>query len=165
MVKKNVTEKLLQSYQRYYNLTSEDVAEPFFAEAVYHASDTHYFLLKSARLSQCFVHEYVYFAEAGELTPEQLQSLCDTAWERGLKGFIPENGHKSSDVVLYIIADSITADTGRAASRIKKYKSYRYAFQGWSRFRLVAIDVSGDKVFYNRQGRILEKIVRNAIKT
>ena len=76
-------EKLLHSYEIYYNVNRETPTEPFVAEAVFHSHDEQFFLVKSAKLSEAESHEYVFFAEEETLTAERLQFLADTAWAEG----------------------------------------------------------------------------------
>ena len=150
MRKEELAEKLLQSYSVYYDVKSKDVEAPFFAEAVFHNRDEQYFLVKSAKLSESVSNEYVYFAECEKLTEENLTSLCETAWDRALSGFVPKPGHKNSDVSLFILSEQISEETARLVSKMKKYKSYRFTLLGFSRFSLVAIDTSGEKAYFNR---------------
>lgn len=163
MNSEELAEKLLQSYSIYYDVKTEDVREPFFAEAVFHNKDEQYFLVKSAKLSEVISNEYVYFAKCGTLTEELLTSLSDSAWDRALSGFVPERGHKNSDVSLFILSEEIPKETEKLVSRIKKYKSYQFTLLGFSRFSLVAIDVSRKHACFNRVGRLLEKVVWDII--
>ncbi|MCR4654673.1 MAG: hypothetical protein K5770_00360 [Lachnospiraceae bacterium] len=162
-VKERIRDRLLKSYAVYYNVSTMGVREPFFAEAEFHQNDKQYFLVKAAKIAESDSHEYVYFADAGVLGVEALLKMCEEAWKRGLFLVRPKSGHKNTDVLLFIIADSVPEETEKKIGRIKKYKSYKYTFWGWSKFRLVAIDTKRGKAFYNREGGILKGIVSDIL--
>ena len=62
MTLQETLDKILPSFQRYYDIIREDVPAPFSAVAEFHSHDEQYFLIKSARLSESDSHEYIYFA-------------------------------------------------------------------------------------------------------
>ncbi len=154
-------ERLLKSYSVYYNVSVMGIREPFFAEAEFHEKNDHYFLVRSARLSESDSNEYVYFAQTGCLGTDELSAMCEEAFRRGLFMCRPHSGHRNTDVLLYVLADSIPEETVRQIGGIRMYRSYKHTFWGWSKFRLVAIDVSKGEAFYNREGRLLEAVVCN----
>lgn len=157
-------EKLLHSYDAYYNVNRESAEPPFTAEAVFHSHDEQYFLIKSARISETESNEFVYFSETDSLDEKQLRMLADTAWNRGISMVKPHKDHQSSDISLLILADRIEEDAARALPKISHYKSYRFGLQGWSHFRLIAMEVSTGRLIYNRQGQSLKKLLSNIYK-
>lgn len=156
-------EKLLRSYQTYYDIKTEDVEPPFAAEAVFHTHADNYFLIKSATISSEESHEYVYFAAEADLDLCRLEELDAAAWERGISQVVPCRDHRSSDVTLVILADRIRPEAFKEIRRKKHYKSYRYRLQGWSSYRLIALELSTGKLTYNRLGESLKKLVRNIL--
>lgn len=163
----NLTEaqdRLLRAYRPYYDVDCENITPPFFAEAVFHSHDEQFFLVKSAKLAEAETHEYVFFAAEQSLTAQRLQELAETAWNTGLARVQPHSSHQSSDVVLAILADSITPEAMRLIPRLRLYRSYRHGLQGWSHFRLYALEVSSGRTAHNRQGRALKKIFHSIMK-
>lgn len=161
MNQKDCLEKLLKEYESYYDVVRDDVEPPFAAEALFHSQGDMYFLIKSAKLSSEVSNEFVFFALEDHLTLERLMELDTIAWERGLSRVIPGPDHHSSDVILYILADTIDPDAAAAIRKIKHYKSYRFRLQGWSCYRLVALELSTGKPTFNRLGESLKKLVSN----
>ena len=155
---------LLRSYVRYYDITRENVEPPFAAEAVFHTHDETYFLVKSARLSEADSHEYVYFAAAERLSLAEVQTLDETAWNRGMDRFKPHGSLRNSDVTLVILAEHIAPEAMEAIGKFRRSKSYRYGLQGWSNYRVIALETSSGRLAYNRLGRNLKKLFRNIIK-
>ena len=151
---------LLRSYQAYYNV-KEDVAEPFAAEAEFHSHEEQFFLVKSAKLSESESKEFVFFAVEEHLTLDKAKVYDKIAWERGLSRVQPHESHRSSDVVLVVLADEIDADAAKYLEKLRRYQSYKFTFHGWSHYRVIAMEVSTRNVICNRMGRILKKLFRN----
>lgn len=156
-------EKLLRSFEKYYNVRRENVAEPFLAEAEFSLHDEQYFLVKSARISEADSKEYVYFAAADRLDLAGFTAFDEAAWTKGLARVAPHANHRNTDIVLVILAGQIDEEVFSVIPKTKHYKSYRLGFQGWSHYRLIALELSSGRVACNRQGQNLKKLVRNII--
>ena len=157
----DVLDALLKSYQRYYNLKTEDVQPPFAAEAAFHSHDEQYFLFKSAKLAEAEAHEYVFFAVGETLSLADVQSLDQAAWERGLSRAKPGPNHRSTDVALIILAERIAPEAMRYIETLKRYQSYRFTLHGWSQYQAIALETSTGTLSSNRRGRDLQKLFRN----
>ncbi|MCI8275299.1 MAG: hypothetical protein HFI66_06760 [Lachnospiraceae bacterium] len=153
--------KLLRSFERYYDVRREQVTEPFAAEAEFSLHDEQYFLVKSARLAEADSKEYVYFATADRLDGIGFAALDRAAWEKGLARVKPHANHRNTDIVLVILADHIEESVFSAIPKTRHYKSYRLGFQGWSHYRLIAVELSSGRTAANRQGQSLRKLVSN----
>ncbi len=162
MTLQEALEKLLPSFQRYYNINREAEA-PFAAEAVFQSHNEQYFLLKSARISEANSNEFIYFHTADSLSTEELQELDICAWKRGIGNVQPNYYHRSTDVALVIIANQIEEDAFKMIRKLKHSKSYRLGLQGYSNYRLIALELSTGRVSHNRQGQSLKKLVSNII--
>lgn len=154
-------EKLLHSFERYYSIKTEDVLAPFSVTAEFHSHGEQYVLLKVAKISDVDSNDYVYFKTDSNLTTENLKTYCQTAWEDGISKVRPNSGHKNSDVTVVILADKIDDDTKAYIKKVKYYKSYKFSFYGWSHFRLIAKELDSGKIFYNRFGSDLKKVLAN----
>ncbi|MCD8023467.1 MAG: hypothetical protein LUF30_11045 [Lachnospiraceae bacterium] len=154
-------DKLVSRFDTYYDVRREDVEPPFEAEAVFHSHDEQYFLVRSAAISEAESHEYVYFAMRETLDANALQMMDSAAWERGLAQVTPHKDHRNSDVTLIILADKISDEAMRQIPKLHHYKSYRFSLQGWSQYRLIALEQTSGRVAYNRQGADLKKLVSN----
>ena len=154
---------LLPLFERYYNVNTQTPEPPFSAEAVFASHNEQYFLIKAAKVADIDTNEYVYFAKCDRLGQDDLERLDNTAWEMGLSKVKPGPGHRNTDVTLVIIADSMDDDVKKSLRKMHHYKSYKFGFNGWSNYRLVAIECSCGKAFYNHQGRSLKKLVGNIL--
>ena len=63
-----------------------------------------------------------------------------------------------------MIADRIDEDAVAFIKKTKHSKNYRMARYGYSNFRLVAVELSTGTAYFNRQARILMKLVGNILK-
>ncbi len=162
---KEILEKLKKSFQGYYNIKTEDVTAPFAMEAEFHTTDVNYFLSKSAKIFESNSNEYVFFASEENLTKERFQELDEKAWSEGLSrvNLEKEEDHKSTDVTLIILADSISEECFKIIKKTRHYKSYAFTLKGWSNYRLIALEVSTGKVVHNRQGESLKKLLCNIV--
>lgn len=160
-----MTDRILKSYESYYNIKrDEDVLPPFAAEAVFHSHNEQYVLIKSAKLSEQDSNEFVFFANEEHLDVQRLAQLDETAWNAGLSRVVPHKNHRNSDVTLVIIADTVSKEAVSAIKKLHHYKSYRMGFQGWSNYRIIVLENSSGILTYNRQGRELKKLYRKIIK-
>lgn len=156
-------ESLLRSYIQYYDVIREDVEPPFTAEARFHTHDEQYVFVKSARISEAESSEYVFFATAETLGANEVAALEDTAWERGLALVTPHDHHRNSDITLIILAEHIAPEAMAAVKKSRRYKSYRFTLQGWSSYRVIALELSSGTLACNRLGRDQKKLFRNII--
>lgn len=98
---------LLPLFTSYYNVTTEGVEEPFDAEAVFESHNEQYYLVKAAKVADIDTKEYVFFAKRDNLSADDFAKLDKVAWERGTSRAKPGYNHRSTDVTLVIIADTI----------------------------------------------------------
>ena len=163
MSTKETLSALLPLFKDYYNVNTDDVEEPFAAEAAFSSHNEQFYLIKAAKVADINMNEYVYFAECDKLGCEELSRLDAVAWERGLSKVSPGYDHRNTDVSLIIVANSIDDTAKKLIRKTRHYKSYRFGFFGWSNYRLVAIECSSGTAFYNHQGRSLKKLVGNIL--
>ena len=153
--------KLLKSYRRYYNIDTENAPEPFAAMAVFHTHDEQFFLVKAATLAEAEANEYVFFAAAAHIGLEDMRRLDEAAWAEGMSRVVPHANHRSTDIVLIVLAEQIDADAADYLKKCRRYKSYRHTLQGWSHYSTVAMETSTGSFFCNRRGKNLKKLFRN----
>ena len=163
MTKEEALSKILQAYERYYNVNSESPEPPFAAEAVFSLHDEQYFLIKSARISEADAREYAFFALADELTPELFEKFYKAAWEAGLRRMTPGPNMRSLDVSLLIAADEITEPARALIRKSKKSLSHRFGFWGYTHYRICAFEAESGKTAANRMGDNIEKTVKSVL--
>lgn len=158
-----ILEKLYHSFRVYYNVKQEGVEPPFVAEAQFHTHDEQFFLVKSAVISEAESQEYLYIAAEETLDLDKLLFLDQEAWRRGISNVKPHASHRNTDVALIILADQITEEAFSRIPKLRHYQSYRFGFQGWSNYRMAAIELSTGRAVYNRLGKSFKKLVSNIL--
>lgn len=154
-------EQLLRSYTVYYDIDRETPTPPFAAEAAFHAHDEQYFFVKGAKLNEMDSFEFVYFFAGEHLGLEEARKLDELAWQTGLSRVKPHSTHRSSDIGLILLADTVDEEVFRFVKKLRRYKSYRLSFHGWSHYRVVALETSSGRLAFNRMGESLKKLFRN----
>ena len=171
-------ERVLRSYQTYYNIKTEAVEPPFpaqkkkkkaepppfAAEAIFGSHNEQYFLIKKAKVADIDTNETVYFATEESLSKDRLLELDSIAWERGTANVQPSSNHRNSDVVLIILTGHAEEDALTQVKKCKHYQSYLWGFHGWSNYRLIVAELSSGRIVHNRHGQILKKLVKKAIQ-
>ena len=153
-----VLKKLEMSFSHYYTIKKDDILKPFVMEAEFQSHTEQYFLVKAAKLSDIDSRDFVFFASEEVLSSERLSELESAAWQSGLSRVHPYYGHKNSDITLVIISQKIDTDTFKKIKKLNHYKSYSFGIKGWSRFRVIALEISSKKVVCNRFTTDLKKV-------
>ncbi|WP_294429051.1 hypothetical protein [uncultured Treponema sp.] len=165
-------EKIYQSFERYYTVSTQNVEAPFVAEAVFKSHNEQYFLIKAAKVADIDSNDFVFFysdedssgsLENGSLSIEKITELAQIAWKRGLSRISPYYGHRNTDVTLVILSEKIDEKSIRQIKKINYYKSYKFGFYGWSSFRLLVYETSTGRTVTNRRGSDLKKIVTQSL--
>ena len=163
MTANEALERVLLSYKRYYDINRDTPLEPFAAEAEFHSVEKGYFLLKKAVTSESETNEYIFFYEGDTLSADDVEILGRKAWDEGMSRVEPSGSHRNSDVTVILLADHIEEGAAEAVKNLRYYRSYKFRFNGWSDFRIVAVEASSGKVIYNRRGSELKKVFRKVV--
>lgn len=154
-------EKVLRAYDRYYDVDRLPSSPLFDARASFQLHDEQYVLVRSAKISEADSREQVFFAIREELTQSVYEELDTAAWEEGLSCVDPGPNHRNTDIILIILTNHLSEEAGKTIRKRRRYKSYRLGLRGWSDFRVIAYELSSGMMVTNRQGRMLEKTLRN----
>lgn len=160
MKSKDALQKLLPSFEKYYDVKTEGALSPFVAEAEFHTHEEQYVLVRSAKISESESNEYIFFAAEEHLSCPMLTELENLAWQTGLSRVHPHYGHRNSDVTLVLLADSVDEEAFLAIKRIHRTKSYMFTFKGWSNFKVICMELNTFKLAYNRLGGDLKKVLK-----
>ena len=155
-------EKVIGSYEQYYDINRETPAEPFVAEAVFKSHGEEYFLIKSAKITEMDSAETAFFADVEELDEAGYDALLDKVWSETLSRADVKPNHRNTDGILIITANSIDDAAKRKIKKTRLYKSYRFSFWGWSEVRVIAYEHYSGSIVCNRQGDMLKKLFANA---
>jgi len=157
-------EKVLRSFEKYYNIDKENPTAPFAAEAAFFSHDEQYFLVRAARISQSDAREYVFFALEDELDAQTFERLDLAAWETGMARTVAGPGHHRTDVALVILTNRVSPDCVQKIRGRSHYKSYRFGLHGWSQYRLVVLEAEAGRALNNRLGADLAKLLGSMLE-
>lgn len=155
-------DKILKSFERYYNVTKEGIEPPFAAEAAFKSHSEQYFLVKAAKVADIDSNEFVFFYSNDEISDQKqddIAKIADTAWERGLSRITPYYGHRNTDITLIVLSEKIGEDAFKKIKKLNHYKSYKFGLYGWSSFRTLAYESSTGRLATNWRGRGLKKLI------
>ena len=151
-------DKVIGSYEHYYDINRETPMEPFVAEATFKSHGEEYFLIKSAKITEMDSSETAFFADVETLDESEYDALVDKVWDETLRRADVKPNHRNSDGILIITANTIDDVTKKKIRKTRRYKSYRFTLWGWSELRVIAYEHYLGKVVCNRQGDILKKL-------
>ena len=156
-------EKLLPAFGQYYTINKDTPVTPFLAEAEFRSHNEQYFLVRSAHIADIDSNEFVYFAGVPVLDEGTLHELTSKAWDTGLEKVKPHEGHRNSDITLFILADKLEETVKTSIKKTKLYKSYKFSFWGWSNFKLAVAELSNQGIYSNRLGKDYRKLLEKNI--
>ncbi len=158
-----ILNRIIKSYQAYYNLNVLSPEKPFVAEASFHSHDDAFFLVHSAVIGESESNEFVFFASEDKLDAKRLLSLDNLAWNNGTARVKPHKHHRNTDITLIIVADTVTDEARNKTKSLKHYKNYMFYLQGFSHYRLIVVDASNKEVIANRMGRGISKTIKKSL--
>ncbi|MBQ9206366.1 MAG: hypothetical protein IJ158_06585 [Treponema sp.] len=159
MDSKDAFQKILKSYERYYNVSVKNVDAPFAAEAVFKSHNEQYMLVKAAKIADIDSNEFVFFYISNENPEQNLTEVAQAAWARGLERITPYYGHRNTDITLILLSERFSEESFKLVKKLKFYKSYKFGLFGWSAFRALAYETSTGRAVTNRRGSDLKKLV------
>ncbi|MBQ5999506.1 MAG: hypothetical protein IJL70_08570 [Treponema sp.] len=69
-------EKIINAFNRYYDISTENIAGPFCAEAVFKSHGEQYFLVKSAKVADIDSNDFVFFCDCSDCGSECNSECC-----------------------------------------------------------------------------------------
>lgn len=158
-------EKLLPSYQSYFDIERDVILEnhTLAATAFFHSRSEKYILTKKAQLWATEMNEYVYFAFADVLTADDFLSLKETVLPAGLQKIKPHKEHMYSYVSLVVVADLVAEDAKKEIQKTKYHKTYQFSLHGWMYLRVAVVELSNNHIYTNKQGEDMKKLLQEAL--
>ncbi len=161
MTPSELLETILPSFEQYYAIKREDVAPPFDAEAYFSAKDIQTAVFRSVKISEAESGEYIFFACVPSLSADDAKRLDEAAWAEGISRVQPGPTHRNTDICLFLIAETVEPDAFDYIKKLRRHKSYKHMFEGWSNYRAIVVESSSGHTATNRLGRGLEKLFDN----
>lgn len=152
-----IVDRLLAAHEAYYDV-ERDVCfagEGFDGFAELHSSLSRFVLSKRAKLWETSSHEYIFFKAYEQLDAQEFDRLVSLMKERGFGKVVLDEDHMSSYVTLIVVAGSVAGGLASKIRRTRHRKNYAFGLKGWADLRVCVIDLDGETVHSNAQGRDL----------
>ena len=160
-------DKLLNSYKVYYDIhmTDElDASEPeLIARCDFYEHAQKYVLSKKAELWATKCEEFLYLFHIDELTMEAYQRCLDFAYKDGNERANIGPNHMYTYITPIFICNTYNDEILKALKKCNLYKSFRLSLYGWLDVHVAILEVSNNKIYTNRNGRRLEKVLKNVL--
>lgn len=158
--KDNILDKILKSYEVYYDVEKhQDDLLPLVAKCEFHVHNEKYVLSKKAQLWSSDANEYVYIFKLDTLTEDIFNKCKDYAYEEGMKLIDPKPGHMYSYITTIFICDNCDKKTENIMKKCKIMKNFKFSFHGWMDFHIACINTSENKIYSNKSGKVTSKFL------
>lgn len=166
MSKEQFFDKLLQIYRQSFN-----VKENFkIGDNVYDAygycniTNAKYVLVKKAELWRALCFEHILFCKEDELKEERVDAFLEDTVKKIESEMVrkgekyPEKNHMYSYITcVFICENGFTKEAAKKLKKAKFFKDYMFSIRGYTEMRLLAIDLSTNKIIGNNAARDLIK--------
>lgn len=152
-----LTQKLLDSYQRYYNITLYEDGLPLQALCEYYEQSEKYVVSRKANLWTAKGEEFIFLYEMPILTMELFQRCLDEAVTKGRAMAHIGPGHMYTYITPVFVCEKCEPDALKALKKCRIHKLFRFSLHGWLDVRLAACQVASGTIDTNRTGRDMEK--------
>ena len=160
--REEILEKLIRSYEGYFDIErSDDFEPPLQAVCHFNVRSAKYVLLKKAELWSATSNEHVYIFSVPELTEEIYRTCEKKAYEEGMKLIDPKPGHMYTYITAVFICDSCTPEAKKLLKKCRIYKSFHFSLHGWMDFHTVLIQRGESDFPTNRSGKSNAKFMKN----
>lgn len=161
--RKEIVQKLLDSYRTYYNITLYDEQLPLRARCEYYEHNEKYVVSRKANLWQADSEEFIYLYDVPVLTVELVEKYIAEAREAGMELAHIGKGHMATYITAVFVCDSCEPEAGKLLKKRSIHKAFRFYLHGWMEVRLAAIDIAAQSLTTNRAGRCMEKNLKKII--
>lgn len=165
--REEAVDKLLQSYEVYYNIHKSEELEnsddALIARCDFYEHSQKYVLSKKAELWSADCEEFVYLFSVDKLTLDTYNRCRDFAYDDGMSRASIGPGHMYTYITPLFVCDSYDEEAVKALKKCNLYKSFRFSLHGWMDVHVAVLEVKANKIFTNRSGRRVEKVLKNVL--
>lgn len=164
MSREEIEQKLLKSYQRFYNIDqSETSQQGLVARCDYFEHSEKYVLSRKAELWSADSEEFLYLFDVPHLTLEAYEACRQFAIEDGMGRMNIGPGHMYTYITVVIVSDHADEDAVKALKKSRFHKSFHFSFHGWLDYRAALVSQDKEKVLTNGAGRCMTKVMKKVL--
>lgn len=157
MTTEDVYKKIISSLDAFYNINFCNEIEFLKARCDYFEHTENFIFSKKLNFSSADSEEFLYIFKIPILTKENLDSSINYVENDWKYHSHIGPGHMVTYITPLFICEKATRDSIKELKRIKKYKSYKFNFWGWSDFRSILIECTENKIWTNKNGKCVKK--------
>jgi len=155
---RELTNRLLDSYRRYYNITIyDDEKLPLHALCEYYEQAEKYLISRKANLWTANSEEFIFLYEVPVLTPELFRTCLEQSRTEGMKLANIGSGHMYTYVTPVFICGSCEPEALQALKKCSIHKTFLFSFHGWLDVRLAACQAADRAIITNKAGKCMKK--------
>ncbi len=165
--RQEAAEKLLSSYEAYYNIhlaeEYETCEETLVARCDFFEHSQKYVLSKKAELWSADCEEFIYLFNCERLTLELFERCREFAYNDGMSRANIGPGHMYTYITAIFLCDSWDEEAAKALKKCRMYKSFHFSLHGWLDVQMAVLEVNNNKIITNGSGRRVEKVMKNVL--
>jgi hypothetical protein len=157
--------KLLKSYKAYYNIKKVKDEEVPHLKAVceFYEHSEKFVLTRKAELWSANCEEFIFLFDIENLTKELYEKYRDYAHEKGLAMANIGPGHMYTYITPVFVCDTCDAEVVKLVKKCRIYKSFQFSLYGWMDYHVAVYETLNNKIFTNRSGKCVEKVLKNVL--
>lgn len=161
--REEAVEKLLKSYEAYFNVTRFEEDSPLIARCDFFEHSQKYVLSKKAELWSTDCEEFLYIFSVADLDLETLNTCQKMAYEDGMSRLNIGPGHMYSFITSIFLCDTFEKDAVKVLKKTRIYKSFHFSLHGWMDYHTAAFSLDENKIVSNYSGRSTAKILKKVL--
>jgi hypothetical protein len=157
--------KLLKSYKTYYNIKKVKDEEVPHLKAIceFYEHSEKFVLTRKAELWSANCEEFIFLFDIEHLTKELYEKYRDYAHEKGLAMANIGPGHMYTYITPVFVCDTCDAEAAKLVKKCRIYKSFQFSLHGWMDYHVAVYETLNNKIFTNRSGKCVEKVLKNVL--
>ncbi len=170
MNREEIQDKLLKSYEAYYDIEKYDCENevPLIAKCTFSVHSMKYVLVKSAVLWSADSNEHVFIFSTEYLTKALYEKCRDYAYEKGMALIDPKPGHMYTYITTIFLCDECDMDARKALKRCRIHKNFHFSLYGWMDFHTALVisdrtETNKDCIVTNGSGHENAKIIKKIL--
>ncbi len=187
--RQNAVERLLNSYERFYNITRFDGGSASAQEECkglreaenlvplrwndqnvlsavceYYERTGQHLFMKSNELWSANQEEFIFLFNIDRLTQEIFNRCKEYAYEEGMKIAHIGSGHMYTYISPVFICGSVDPEAQKSLEKCRIYKTFRFSLHGWMEFHAACLNIRENRLHFNRSGQCMEKNLKQVLK-
>lgn len=138
-------------------IPGKEDGKEFLMIARYHGISGRIFLMPEDIIDKYEIFEICYMAALDQPSLKDIEAYFYLMAEKA-SSLCPEKDHFCTDITGILISESMPEETERLAKKLKFEKTFRLSWRGFSKVRLICVDLTKNKVYTNKAGKEIKKV-------